>query len=347
MQARIPRRRYRDPLDEVWLAAARRIGFRIARTPHAYATTEGDGTIAIGTAEVLDVDDCLAQMILHELCHALVEGEESFSKPDWGLDNQTMRDESREQACLRTQAALLAPHGLRGVLAPTTDHREFYDRLPDDPLADDAPSVLARTALGRAGRPPFAPHLEHALEATATIVRAAARFASPGQVGEEMPSLHAAYVEPAGRHETGFPLRAGDERCGGCAWRFVVRGVSRCRQAKDARIDAGARACDRWEPEAIDCQDCGACCRAAYDSVTVNKRDPVVRRHPELIVVRETYLELRREGDRCAALGHEGRSPLDERYGCRIYADRPRTCRDFEWRGAHCLHARRRVGLSR
>ena len=32
--------RYVDPLAQVWLAAARRIGLRVVRTPEAYAATE-------------------------------------------------------------------------------------------------------------------------------------------------------------------------------------------------------------------------------------------------------------------------------------------------------------------
>ena len=100
--------RYQDPLDQIWTTTAQRIGFSISRTGEAYASTDGRRTIAVGTPELLDGDDCLAQMILHELCHALVEGEGAWAKADWGLDNQTVRDEPREEACLRTQAALTA-----------------------------------------------------------------------------------------------------------------------------------------------------------------------------------------------------------------------------------------------
>ncbi|HTM20170.1 MAG TPA: hypothetical protein VL172_06680, partial [Kofleriaceae bacterium] len=59
-------------------------------------------------------------------------------------------------------------------------------------------------------------------------------------------------------------------------------------------------------------------------------------------VDRGEYLELRRSGDRCAALTGD----LATRFHCTIYADRPQTCRDFELGGDHCLTARRRVGLS-
>ena len=41
--------RYIDPLTQVWLGAARRIGLRVVRTPDAYAATDGRGTLAIGT----------------------------------------------------------------------------------------------------------------------------------------------------------------------------------------------------------------------------------------------------------------------------------------------------------
>jgi Fe-S-cluster containining protein len=76
----------------------------------------------------------------------------------------------------------------------------------------------------------------------------------------------------------------------------------------------------------------------------VSRRDPVVRARPAYIVDRGAYLEIRRDGDRCAAL--EGGAPDQPRYHCAIYADRPRTCRDFTLGSEHCLTARRRVGLS-
>jgi Fe-S-cluster containining protein len=124
-------------------------------------------------------------------------------------------------------------------------------------------------------------------------------------------------------------------------------------------VQADWPACERWEA-ALDCLECGACCRAAYDCVVVSPRDPVRKKHPELVVVRGPYLEMQRDGDRCAQLkggaleralpgeaageaaGEKGFAP----YTCRIYEDRPKTCRDFQNAGEHCLTARRRVGLS-
>jgi hypothetical protein len=345
MPPRVPRHRYDDPLDRVWIGAAARMGFTIRRTPDVYASTDGNRTILIGDDDTLDPDDCLAQMIFHELCHALAQGDESIQRVDWGLDNQTDRDDWREHACLRTQAALADPHGLRRTLAPTTDYRAWYDALPADPLTPpgDRSVVAARLALRRAERAPWAPHLADALSTTAAIARAAAAY-------PDDPASIWSTVEPASpAHPLGLPqARAGTDAaaatCATCAWRHVARGIERCRQAPGPRLDPGWPACERWEPEP-DCQDCGACCRGAYDSVTVARRDPVVKAHPELIVVRETYVELRREGDRCAAL-HGGRAP-GERYVCAIYDDRPRPCREFERGGGNCLEARRRVGLSR
>ena len=104
--AREVTQRYVDPLAQVWLGAARRIGLRVIRTPDAYATTDGSGTLAIATAEGMDADDSLAQMIFHELCHSLVEGEESFRAPDWGMDNTGPDHDFREHACLRVQWVL-------------------------------------------------------------------------------------------------------------------------------------------------------------------------------------------------------------------------------------------------
>jgi hypothetical protein len=302
--------RYVDPLAQVWLAVARRIGLRVVRTPDAYAATDGSGTLAISDDAALDADDSLSQMIFHELCHSLVEGEAAFAQPDWGMDNTGPDHDWREHACLRAQWVLAGRHGLRDLFAPTTDFRTFWDQLAGDVLA-----------------------------ATAQIAQVAARFAAPA--ADATPSLWHAVVAPPAPHPTGLPLGAADGSCGTCAWRTG----GRCRQAA-TRVDPVWPACERFEP-ALDCQTCGACCRAAYHSVEVTRRDPVVRAHPSLIVDRGSYLEIRRCGDRCAAL-HGGaiEHGTTTRYHCAIYNDRPRTCRDFTLGSAHCLTARRRVGLS-
>lgn len=262
-----------------------------------------------------------ARQLFQDICGALLDG-------------------AAGPARARLEAALAGPHGLRRVLAPDAAD------LPDDPLtpAGDPEVVAARIGLSRAQRPPFAPHLAGALEATAQVLRAAADFVLSHPLYAEG-SLLALVAAPAPRHPLGFPQR-GRGVCGECAWRHTAgpgKPVDRCRQAAGARLDPSWPACERFEP-ALDCQECGACCRAAYHSVTVSSRDPVRQRHPDLVVDRTTYLELARSGDRCAALDG-GRAP-GERYGCRIYEDRPRTCREFERGGPHCLEARRRVGLS-
>jgi len=354
---RNPTHRYLDPLDQVWLGTAARIGLRIRRSPDAYAATDGRGTLVIGDRD-LDADDCLAQMIFHEICHSLIEGEESFRRSDWGLDNETDRDVPREHACLRLQAVLAGQRGLRRVLAPTTDFRGFYDRLPADPLAPrHHPEVaLAVAGLRRAEQPPWAPHLDAALQATATIAAAAGDLAeatagatrSLWQLVEPAPPRH-----PLGfaAHPTAGVVGDGDPApgCGSCAWRYrggPGRPVDRCRQADGGRVRPEWPACARWEP-ALDCQECGACCRAAYHSVTVSRRDPAVVAHPDLVVDRGDYLEIRREGDRCAALA-DGSWNGDRfaPYRCTIYDQRPEPCREFARGGEHCLTARRRVGLS-
>lgn len=335
--------RYVDPLAQVWLGAARRIGLRVVRTPDAYATTDGSGTLAIATDEGMDADDSLAQMIFHELCHSLVEGEESFRAPDWGMDNTGPDHDFREHACLRVQWVLTGRHGLRAVFAPTTEFRTtFWNTLSGDVLADRTdPSVqLAIAALRRVGHPPWGPALEQALVASEQIARAAAPFATDRTLWTDV-------TQPRAMHPAG--LFAGDASgtCGDCAWRYELRGVSRCRQVDAAKkIDPAWSACERFELP-LDCQTCGACCRAAYHSVEVAKRDPVVKLQPTYIVDRGTYLEIRRKGDRCSALeGGEMENGARTRFACVIYDDRPRTCREFTLGSEHCLTARRRVGLS-
>lgn len=345
--ARVVTYRYIDPLTQVWVGAARRIGLRVVRTPEAYAATDGHGTLAIGDDKALDADDSLAQMIFHELCHSLVEGEESFGRPDWGMDNTGPDHDWREHACLRVQYTLTGRFGLRTVFAPTTDFRaSFWDQLSGDVLADrtDRSVQAAIAALRRVDHPPWSPALTEALAATSRIAAEAARHAPEPDV------LWAGVTPAPPPHPTGLAAApAGAEgSCGTCAWRYDARGGSRCRQA-DAKVDPAWPRCERFEPVAsIDCQTCGACCRAAYHSVEVARRDPAVKAQPSYIVDRGTYLEIRRDGDRCAALGggRLGEDGKVTRYACAIYDDRPRTCREFTLGSAHCLTARRRVGLS-
>jgi hypothetical protein len=337
--------RYIDPLAQVWLGAARRIGLRVVRSADTYASTDGRGTLAIAIDADLDRDDSLAQMIFHELCHSLVEGEQSFTTPDWGMDNTGPDHDWREHACLRVQWVLTGRHGLRTLFAPTTDFRTFWDALSGDVLADRTdPSVQhAIEALRRAAQPPWAPTLDEALVATARIAAEAARFAAAAP--DDLPPLWLGVTPPPAPHPTGLPAGVSDGTCGACAWRFDARGGSRCRQA-DAKIDPSWPACERFEP-ALDCQTCGACCRAAYHSVEVSRRDPMVKKQPSYIEDRGTYLEIRRTGDRCSAL-HGGAVEAGKatRFHCVIYDDRPKTCREFTLGSAHCLTARRRVGLS-
>lgn len=323
----------------MWVEAARRIGLRIVRTPDAYAATDGRGTLAIGSAETLDPDDSLGQMIFHELCHSLVEGPDSFARPDWGMDNTGPDHDWREHACLRAQYVLTGRHGLRGLYAPTTDFRAFWDQLSGDVLADrtDRSVQAAIVALRRADQPPWAPHLAEALAATARIAAAAAPFG-------ERATLWSQIAPAPAPHPTGLPAGTTGS-CGTCAWRFEQRGTSRCRQA-NAKVDPAWPGCERHEA-ALDCQTCGACCREAYHSVEVQRRDPAVKKQPDYIVDRGTYLEIRRNGDRCSALhGGELAGEKQSRFFCVIYDDRPRTCREFTLGSEHCLTARRRVGLS-
>jgi hypothetical protein len=172
---RRPRHIYLDPLDAIWLTIADRIGFRVERSSDVYASTDGKGVMTVGDRSTLDPDDCLAQMILHELCHSLIEGTHSLHLPDFGLDNTSERDVVREHACLRLQAWLTDKHGLRGALAPTTDFRVYYDALPEDPLDidDDSATKMARAGAARSEEAPWAPHLWDGLEATAKVMRAA------------------------------------------------------------------------------------------------------------------------------------------------------------------------------
>lgn len=174
---------YDDPLDLVWLNAAQRMGMRVVRSAEVNASWDGAGTLTIGTPETLDADDSLAQMILHEACHALVEGPECLAKLDWGLRNEPDA-KVHEHACLRLQAALADQHGMRAFFAATTMFRPYYDRLPGDPLADgDDPAIdLARSGWRRAADGPWSEPLRDALRRTTRIAEALRGVAPPGSL---------------------------------------------------------------------------------------------------------------------------------------------------------------------
>lgn len=357
--------RYADPLEVVWTNCALQVGFRVERSHELYASTDGKGTLLIGTDDILDADDSLAQMIFHELCHALIEGEGGERQVDWGLDNTSNRHLWREHACLRLQAYLAGNVGLRAFLAPTTDFRvRFWNALPTDPFAAaggrrEPSCVAARLGAWRATQPRWSAPLSQALDATAAIAGLVSAVSGappgyadeplqPGDASGRLPLLWATRDDPPARHPAGHAVFAdyhAGHGCADCAWSFFVGASRRCRHAPRVRVPDQAPACTRWEAaDRLACAECGACCREAYHAVEVGGRETVNRTHPELVEIRETHRRLRRTGDRCAALAG-GETPT-EPFACTIYADRPRSCRDFERGGAHCLDARRRVGLS-
>jgi hypothetical protein len=132
-------------LDTAWLDLLGRYGFSVERSPVSWVAYNGRGTISIAPDDLLDDDDSIAQIALHELCHFWVEGPRSRECPDWGLDNTDERHVVREQAALRLQAHLLDGFGLRLALVATTDFRPYYEGLGPSPLNAEVsePSVDA------------------------------------------------------------------------------------------------------------------------------------------------------------------------------------------------------------
>ena len=173
--------RYEDPLSIVWLAAAAELGWRVRRSDEVYASWDGRGTLTLSEASGFDADDSLAQLILHEMCHALIEGEAGLSLPDFGLENIDERHLVREHATHRLQATLADRVGLRRFFAVTTDWRPYYDALPADPMADggDPAVALARSGLSRAAVAPWASALDRAMKRTADILAIVRPLAAP------------------------------------------------------------------------------------------------------------------------------------------------------------------------
>ena len=314
---------YQDPADLIWLSAAQRIGWKVERSSEVFASFDGVDTLRISTAQDFDPDDCLAQMILHEICHALVQGPENLSKPDFGMENIDDSDLLAEYACHRLQAALLAPYGLRLALSPTTDHRPYYLALPVWPcLGDGQAAVLARAGLKRAREGQWAQILTQALSATAALADTVRHI--PGNL----------WSQSLPRHPLGLPPTRAPRPCSGCAW-----GQSRRCLVADAPTPE--HGCAAWEPvlTEADCGDCGACCRQGFDVVDLEPDSPLLAR-PD-VVDHGFGPQLPRPGGYCVALTGQ-QAP----YRCGVYADRPKSCRDLAPGSEGCLAARERCGVS-
>ncbi len=346
MSEREIRYRYADPVDLIWLAAANKLGLDVRRSKDVFASYDGAGTLTISTTEHFDADDSLAQMIFHELCHALVAGPAGQQREDWGLSNTDDSDLVLEHACHRLQAALAAPYGLRDFMAVTTEWRPYWDALPPDPLrAGDDPAIeIANRAYARAQQAPYQSVLQDALMSTAKIADVVRQHAEDGSL----------WKTTRERHRSGFLTAAEPGRkCADCAWayEFGQHLTLRCRQTRrpgepGLRLEPNEAACERWEPRFTieDCGGCGACCREGFDLVQVGSRDPFRRLHPDLVQLSSIGYHVPRPEGRCLALDGDGQ---ERPYRCQHYAERPKSCAQFEVAGDACLVARRRVGLSR
>jgi len=190
--------RYLDPLELLWLATARRLGFTVRRDPAIFSRTDGSGMLWLGPRADLDPDDTVSQMLFHEICHWATNGVETFHEEDWGFPLEEY-DDPREFASLRLQAWWADRYGLRGMFGPTGKYRQYFDRLGADPLAplDASPEeaeivAIAHVALATAQRPPFAPTVDAALQATAALKGIVAPFLADYMTeldGDALPSL--------------------------------------------------------------------------------------------------------------------------------------------------------------
>jgi len=335
---------YVDPLDVIWGALAEELGLKIQRNDDAYASFDGARTLTICTEAAFDQDDCLAQMILHELCHALVGGERARRSPDWGLESDGDGTLDQEHAAHRLQAHLTARHGLRDVLAVTTTWRDHYDAMGAEPLKEDCASAeLARQALSNARAWGWEPKIDQALKATAALAEIIRPYAKTPSLWQSSRPLH----------HVGFAL--GDQGvCGACAW-GVLAGPGpkrlRCLQTHDGsgrplkRVSPEDVACDRFEARlsAADCPQCAACCKEGFDAVPLGRGEPLLLSRPDLVESRGRFKMIPRPQGHCMALkAQEGKGFL-----CTVYDLRPRSCRDLGVASIGCLQARRRTGLSR
>lgn len=328
--------RVESALDLIWRRCLDQLGWALRRDPDVYASWDGQGTLSVCPEADYDPDDSLAQLVLHEICHALVQGPARQRQVDWGLVNTD--DETSalaEHACHRLQAALTDRHGLRPLLAVTTDWRPYWDALPADPLApgEDPAIPLAREAWPEALRGPWSAPLDEALRATADLADVLRPIAPPTSLWARTQPRHPV---------TRVALRGDHQRCDACAWRDAA---GTCLASPETpTVAADDPACLGFEASLTpsDCARCGACCRHGFHAVGFGEEE-VLAKHPPEGAVRDADAGwlLPRPAGRCVLLSSH--AP----WRCTRYGERPQACRDFEINGPHCLTARRRIGVSR
>ena len=76
--------------------------------------------------------------------------------------------------------------------------------------------------------------------------------------------------------------------------------------------------------------------------MSVESESPLLNQHADWIHREDTEAFLPRPGGLCVAL----KPSAENTWPCTVYAQRPRSCRDFEVGGDACLLARRRTGTS-
>lgn len=133
------------------------------------------------------------------------------------------------------------------------------------------------------------------------------------------------------------PLPEG-RSCGDCVWRSAAEGT--CLRHQGAAVAPLAPACPAFTAD-LDCQACGACCREGFDCVELSPDEPFARDHAALLITAWGQLQLPRPGGRCRCLDGQAGA-----WSCRLYAERPESCRAFPVGEESCLVARRRVGLT-
>lgn len=342
MVERVPEAEYSDPLDVLWSQLLEDLGFQLRRSDDAYASFDGERTLTICTPQAFDADDCLAQMILHELCHALVGQEASRTKEDWGLASQGDANLDEEYAVHRLQATFAARYGLRQFMAVTTEWRPHYDAMGPDPLRGPGrPEELARRGLAQARAWNWEAKIDAVLKTTAQWGDALRPAAVPGSL----------WSRTRERHPAGF-LMGKEGSCGTCAWSTVAKeGAFHCLQrmltvSEDvATVMESWPGCDRFEPTLPEgaCASCGACCREAFDVVPVEEDEKLHEVRADLIEMRAGLFVIARPEGQCRALNE---LPVGH-YRCSVYELRPRACMELARGSAGCLEARQRLGISR
>ena len=343
--ARMPRQlthRYADPVDEIWLAAAKRLGLEVRRSDGAYAAYDGQGVLTLAERKRLRRRRLAGAADLPRALPRAGRGRARCVARLGPVQHRRPRSRARARVpprCRPRSARAMAcatssrspPITARtGTRCPAIRSRR---RRRGDPAIE-----LARAAWQRARRGRVGETLHAALAATRRSLGGAAVRGAGLAVAHDSAAAPQRLPAAARRVAALRRLRLAVPGGGQAGRAALPHDARRRRPTGRARRARATVACERFEPQARRGRMCElrrvlprrfrsrARARARTDGAT-----------PSTTLADATPRFARAAARRVVASRSMATARPTRPYRCRVYADRPRACAEFELAGDACL----------